>query len=82
MYDESTNSQTSYTFAHRLRISLWAEHLNMNTADGNAQLADGVASSVHWSMPGSSVAPVDENGGFDSLTSARVPLAAIDPDGS
>ena len=82
VYDESTNSQASYTFAHRLRISLWAEHLNMNTPSAHAQLADGVASAGHWLLAGTQVAEFDENGGFDDLIKTRIPLGAIDPDGS
>ncbi len=33
---------------HRLRMALWAEHLGMDTLEGHGELADGVASSVHW----------------------------------
>ena len=34
--------------AHWLRIELWKEHLNLQTPEGSAELADGVASAVHW----------------------------------
>jgi hypothetical protein len=44
VYDESTDDHASYTFAHRLRIRLWAEHLHMDDPAGRAALADGVAS--------------------------------------
>jgi phosphatidylserine/phosphatidylglycerophosphate/cardiolipin synthase-like enzyme len=36
-----------YGFAHRLRMALWARHLNMDMAE----LVDGVASAVHWLDP-------------------------------
>jgi phosphatidylserine/phosphatidylglycerophosphate/cardiolipin synthase-like enzyme len=51
-----------YNFAHRLRIALWAEHLNMDTDEGRAELADGVASVVHWAKPPSDarIAPYQE----------------------
>jgi hypothetical protein len=81
VYDESTNSRASYTFAHRLRISLWAEHLNMNTQDGHGQLADGVASAANWFSSGTQVQEFAENVGQDGLGSLA-PLGAIDPDGS
>jgi phosphatidylserine/phosphatidylglycerophosphate/cardiolipin synthase-like enzyme len=82
VYDESTNSRSSYTFAHRLRISLWAEHLNMNTADGHVQLADGVAGSIHWFLPGTTVALFDETIGRDTGPLSASPLSVVDPDGT
>ena len=81
VYDESTNSHASYGFAHRLRVSLWAEHLNLNTADGHAKLADGVASAVHWLLPATNVEESNENAGQDSGALDRFPLTVIDPDG-
>src|ERR1700733_12000038 len=41
-------SSRTYTFAHRLRIKLWAHHLNMDNKQGWAELADGVASVDAW----------------------------------
>ena len=38
----------TYHLAHWLRIELWKEHLNLQTPEGSAELADGVASAVHW----------------------------------
>src|SRR5207249_2712906 len=40
IYDESTNGHYALSFAHRLRIRLWARHLNMRSAEGFAQLVD------------------------------------------
>ena len=82
VYDESSNAKAAYTFAHRLRISLWAEHLNMNTSDGHADLADGVASTFHWLQGGTNVAVFDENLGVDFGPSTKTPLVAVDPDGT
>ena len=48
IYDASNDSTLTYTFAHRLRIKLWAHHLGMDTDEGHAELADGVASADHW----------------------------------
>jgi phosphatidylserine/phosphatidylglycerophosphate/cardiolipin synthase-like enzyme len=84
IFDESTNDHASLTFAHRLRIRLWAEHLNMNSPDGHAQLADGVASAVHWTLPGTSVIPYDPDSGLDDLTTVpnKLPWDDVDPDGT
>jgi phosphatidylserine/phosphatidylglycerophosphate/cardiolipin synthase-like enzyme len=82
VYDESTNEHASYTFAHRLRVQLWAEHLNMNTPAGVAQLADGVAAAAHWLLPGTNVAKYDENSGHDQGASSHLPVDYIDPDGT
>jgi phosphatidylserine/phosphatidylglycerophosphate/cardiolipin synthase-like enzyme len=46
--DRSSNDSATWRFAHRLRVRLWANMLNMDTPAGHAELADGVASSVHW----------------------------------
>lgn len=48
IYDASKDSILTYTFAHRLRIKLWAHHLNMDNKQGWAELADGVASVDAW----------------------------------
>ena len=78
----------SDSMAKRLRIDLWATHLNMNTAAGRTSLADGVVSVKYWFQkpvgvrpPSAHVADYDEN-----LNVERdVPLLEwnkIDPDGS
>jgi len=54
----------------------------MNTPEGMAQLADGVAASAHWFLPGTNVAEYDENSGQDQGASTNVPVDVIDPDGS
>jgi phosphatidylserine/phosphatidylglycerophosphate/cardiolipin synthase-like enzyme len=51
IYETSTDRVLRYRLAHWLRIELWKEHLNMRTAEGSAELADGVASAVHWLQP-------------------------------
>jgi phosphatidylserine/phosphatidylglycerophosphate/cardiolipin synthase-like enzyme len=84
IYDESTNDHAAYTFAHRLRVRLWAEHLNMNTPDGHAALADAVASTVHWKLPGTNVAEYDENSGHDDLSNPINHASwddSVDPEG-
>jgi phosphatidylserine/phosphatidylglycerophosphate/cardiolipin synthase-like enzyme len=48
IYDASSDSALTYTFAHRLRIKLWAHHLDMDDKQGWAELADGVASRDSW----------------------------------
>lgn len=47
-YETSTDRQLHYRLAHWLRIELWKEHLYMNTVEADAELADGVASAIHW----------------------------------
>lgn len=51
IFDPSSDDKLRYTFAHRLRIKLWAHHLGLNTPEGHAELADGVASADNW-LPG------------------------------
>jgi phosphatidylserine/phosphatidylglycerophosphate/cardiolipin synthase-like enzyme len=93
--DQPVTQVVGFNFAHRLRIALWAEHLGMLEPAGSfpptgqltpqcqAQLADGVASAVHWLAPGTRVAPYD-----DTLLAARSVSddllwdRAVDPDGS
>ena len=48
IYDTSNDLAMTYHLAHWLRIELWKEHLNLQTPEGSAELADGVASAVHW----------------------------------
>jgi phosphatidylserine/phosphatidylglycerophosphate/cardiolipin synthase-like enzyme len=50
IYDTSTDA-TQPRLARALRIELWQEHLNMRTAEGAAQLHDGVAGAAHWLHP-------------------------------
>jgi len=63
IYDTSTDTVLHYRLAHKFRIRLWAEHLNMPAATGEAELADGVASGAHWLrlLPGARVRPYDLN---------------------
>lgn len=72
-----------YDFAHRLRIKLWAEHLNMNTPEGHAELADGAAASVHWKeIPdGAHVQMWDETVPFDTSGTDAVWNTGVDPVG-
>ena len=48
IYETSTDVVLHYRLAHWLRIEIWKEHLNMQSLEGAAELADGVASAVHW----------------------------------
>jgi phosphatidylserine/phosphatidylglycerophosphate/cardiolipin synthase-like enzyme len=48
IYERSTDRFLHYRFAHWLRIELWKEHLGMLDPVQEAELADGVASAVHW----------------------------------
>lgn len=57
IHDPAQDDEAGWRFAHRLRVKLWAGHLGMDTEEGHANLADGVASVAHWHSlpPGSSV---------------------------
>jgi phosphatidylserine/phosphatidylglycerophosphate/cardiolipin synthase-like enzyme len=48
IYERSTDRFLHYRFAHWLRIELWKEHLGMLDTVQEAELANGVASAVHW----------------------------------
>ncbi len=66
IYDPSSNACLTYTLAHRLRMRLWAHHLGL----AEAELADGVASAVHWKysdLPGTRVVPYDQAPGWPSV---------------
>jgi phosphatidylserine/phosphatidylglycerophosphate/cardiolipin synthase-like enzyme/subtilisin family serine protease len=67
-------------FAHRLRIELWALHLNMNPAS----LVDGLMSAAYWLRPVGSgrIAPHDENVGIETIATPESWNNIIDPDGS
>lgn len=60
MVDQPLRPSCGFHMPHRLRIALWAEHLDMDTLDGHGELVDGVASAVHWlrraETPGSRIA--------------------------
>jgi phosphatidylserine/phosphatidylglycerophosphate/cardiolipin synthase-like enzyme len=86
--DECTDESPELHFAHRLRIALWAEHLNMDTPEERAELVDGVASAVHWLAPpdGARIEPYDENADIERSLGGGPPTEAgwdrWDPDGS
>jgi phosphatidylserine/phosphatidylglycerophosphate/cardiolipin synthase-like enzyme len=84
IFDPSQDDALAHHFAHQLRIRLWAEHLNMNTSTGHAQLNDGVASAVHWLHPpaGAHIAPYDETINIERVHTDTAWDAAEDPDGS
>jgi phosphatidylserine/phosphatidylglycerophosphate/cardiolipin synthase-like enzyme len=82
IHDESTDERPTFTFAHRLRIRLWAEHLNMDTPEGHTLLADGVASAIRWSQGGTNVKEYDENGGNDSAPARYYPDGQVEPSGT
>jgi phosphatidylserine/phosphatidylglycerophosphate/cardiolipin synthase-like enzyme len=49
IFDPSSDTRLTYTLPHRMRIKLWAHHLGVeNDPDGEAELADGVASAGQW----------------------------------
>jgi phosphatidylserine/phosphatidylglycerophosphate/cardiolipin synthase-like enzyme len=59
IFDRSSNREEALHFARRLRMRLWATHLNLsgqsndpniptNDEDEFAELADGIASASHW----------------------------------
>jgi phosphatidylserine/phosphatidylglycerophosphate/cardiolipin synthase-like enzyme len=51
IYDASNEHILTYRLAHWLRIKLWQEHMGMMDLDGEAELADGVASGALWQAP-------------------------------
>jgi phosphatidylserine/phosphatidylglycerophosphate/cardiolipin synthase-like enzyme len=51
IYDASNERIRTYRLAHWLRIKLWQEHMGMTDLEGEAELADGVASSALWLTP-------------------------------
>ncbi len=59
IYETSTDKVLHYRLAHLMRIKIWQEHLGMSGDQGAAELADGVASAVHWLRvpPGARVRP-------------------------
>lgn len=77
--DEPTNERCSYHFAHKLRIAVWAEHLNLDTPAGHAELDDGVASASLWLRPppGARITPYETKTGVYSPT----PDTLIEPQG-
>ena len=73
-------SGSDLRFAHRLRMDLWALHLNMNPAS----LIDGVASAAYWlrSIGSGRIERHDENVGIDRVNTDVTWNDAIDPNGS
>ncbi len=71
-------------FAKRLRIELWAEHLNMGSASNRALLDNGVTSASHWLSPpaGAHVAPYDETINIERIHTDTAWNTVEDPDGS
>jgi phosphatidylserine/phosphatidylglycerophosphate/cardiolipin synthase-like enzyme len=82
IFDRSSDQEEAFHFAHRLRMRLWATHLNLhenpvdpnvpvNSDDEFSELADGVASVVHWlkQVPNARVHPyvVDTNGQQEAM---------------
>jgi phosphatidylserine/phosphatidylglycerophosphate/cardiolipin synthase-like enzyme len=69
-------------FARQLRIALWAEHLNLDKADG--RLADGVASADLWLNPpaGARIVRYNENAGIEDVHTDPMWDNFEDPDGS
>jgi phosphatidylserine/phosphatidylglycerophosphate/cardiolipin synthase-like enzyme len=67
------------TFAQRLRMRLWAEHLNVSPG----AVLDGAASVSLWTAPppGARIRPYNPWAGTDSWTKRRIPWGIIDPSG-
>jgi phosphatidylserine/phosphatidylglycerophosphate/cardiolipin synthase-like enzyme len=63
IYDPLSNSKPRNMFARALRMTLWSKHLKLP----ESELADGVASAVHWVKPpkGSLIKVYDENEEID-----------------
>jgi phosphatidylserine/phosphatidylglycerophosphate/cardiolipin synthase-like enzyme len=79
IFDGSSNP-----LAKQLRVDLWAEHLNMNSATDRAKLADGIVSAQYWLSPpaGARVAPYNENANIERIHTDVTWNNIIDPDGS
>lgn len=75
---EDTNPNGE-TFAQRLRMQLWAEHLNTTPAT----VRDGIASASLWATPppGAHIRPYNPLADTDPLSDAFIPIGAIDPVG-
>jgi phosphatidylserine/phosphatidylglycerophosphate/cardiolipin synthase-like enzyme len=73
---ESKNP-SGQTFAQRLRMRLWSEHLNTPASS----LTDGVASLSKWtSLPaGARVLPYNPREDTDGFFAKRVPWGVVDP---
>ncbi len=67
------------TFAQRLRMALWAEHLNV----APSAVVDGVASASLWTPPppGANILPYNPTADTDPFWHRAVDLDVIDPDG-
>ncbi len=67
------------TFAQRLRMALWAEHLNV----APSAVVDGIASASLWTSPppGARIRPYNPTADTDHWTHLLVPLDVLDPDG-
>ena len=100
--DRSSAERPALHFARRLRMRLWADHLNLrqnlglgnvpfnpNLPDGEdadfAELADGVASAIHWISipPNSHIHPYVVNDDFNhALAGLRKQIPGTDADGT
>jgi phosphatidylserine/phosphatidylglycerophosphate/cardiolipin synthase-like enzyme len=74
------NQRRKLTFAHELRMNLWAKHTHLRPID----MLDPIAASVHWERPRppSDVLPYDPDAGSDGVTPPLLWDIGIDPDGS
>ncbi len=82
IFDESdSENHPTWHFAHRLRVALWAKHLAMENV--HHELADGVASVVHWRLPqsNSAIEPYNENKNIETVNMDFF-WDKYDPDGS
>lgn len=67
------------TFAQRMRMQLWAEHLNVPAGS----VSDGVLSARLWSAPPATarIRPYNPRAATDSWASRQIPWTVIDPTG-
>src|SRR6185437_3193719 len=67
------------TFAQRLRIQLWSEHLGV----APAAVFDGVTSAALWTTPSATahIRPYNPTAGTDSFLRKQIPWTVIDPAG-
>jgi phosphatidylserine/phosphatidylglycerophosphate/cardiolipin synthase-like enzyme len=79
IYDVGNDAVLTYHMAHKLRIELWQEHLNMGGATGAAELSDGVAAAAQWLAPpaGARIKPYDIHEPGDHHFLGGIPILGL-----